>query len=260
MYYSDSRSTASSVEDDMMLDALDSDDGISTASKGIAINGKGIPPRLHKNELSMSVPGIGGTWDTKKKAPKVKVMANKQSPLEKSGTTLNLTQSGFVSKPKALEVEDMSDEKLNKRKTISVPLHTEVYLNSMVNVFGLHSYELDEGFHLSILTSGEELSDTEKEQLWNVRKEIKMGLQGGLLQFMKILKSTHLESIKLNYIHQLPGLVHFMYVERNSDRLYAPKISSLVGQNFECAGSPGFKADCKEYLRGRVSKYNTNHK
>jgi len=204
---------------------------------------------LVKNELSMSVPSVG-VWTSlenknEKKEAKMIEKIKETSKLRTSDPNV-----GIQIAPEKVEVY-----KKEKRQCNSTPLHCQTYLKSVGQVFDLHSYEIEENFHLSILTNGDDLTEDEKNQLWNIKKEIKLGLQGGFLQLMNILRNTHLESIKLNYIHQLPGLVHFMYVERNSDRLYAPKISSLVGQNYSAAGVPGFKAECKEYLRKKVLVY-----
>lgn len=70
--------------------------------------------------------------------------------------------------------------------------------------------------------------------------------------FMSVKHRTHLESVKLTYIHQLPGLVHFMYVERTTDRLFAPKISGLVGQSYDSEPKSEYRKTCKEYLRAKI--------
>ena len=131
------------------------------------------------------------------------------------------------------------------------PMHDQIYLRSVDDVFYLHSYELEESVLLTILTSGAKLSEEDQEGLWQVRKELKKELQS-LLGFMAALDSTHLEAVKLNHVHQLPGLVHFMYVDRNNDRLYAPKITGLVGQSYQCAHHKEYCMTCKEYLRKQV--------
>jgi len=140
-----------------------------------------------------------------------------------------------------------------KKQTKPAPLHTAVYLNSMEDKFHIHSYEIEGPILLTILTSGEaELTNEEKDALWTVRKEVKKEMQTGLIGFLKILHDTHMQSAKFRYIHQLPGLVHFMYVERTADRLFAPKISGLVGSHYQREGVSEFRKASKEYLRSKV--------
>jgi hypothetical protein len=35
------------------------------------------------------------------------------------------------------------------------------------------------------------------------------------------------------YVHQLPGLVHFIYIDRTTNRIIAPIIGPLHGQQYE---------------------------
>ena len=131
------------------------------------------------------------------------------------------------------------------------PLHCQIYLKSIDDVFFLHAYEIEGPVLLSILTSGDAPNEEEQEALWVVRKELKKELQS-LLGYMTALDSTHLEAVKLTFVHQLPGLVHFMYVDRNNDRLFAPKITGLVGHNYRSENLKEYNLTCKEYLRQQV--------
>lgn len=51
------------------------------------------------------------------------------------------------------------------------------------------------------------------------------------LQFFKT-RLSHLSSYMLQYLHQFPGLVHFILIERNKNVLYSPIPTSLAGRNF----------------------------
>jgi hypothetical protein len=52
------------------------------------------------------------------------------------------------------------------------------------------------------------------------------------MDFFVIKEQTHLSSLILAYLHQFPGLVHFILVDRITNRVTAPTIGPLHGQQF----------------------------
>lgn len=54
----------------------------------------------------------------------------------------------------------------------------------------------------------------------------------------------------LPYIHQFPGLVHFVFVDRTRNRVYAPAITALHGQGAPL--SPAQSAAMRDVLHKRV--------
>ncbi len=60
-------------------------------------------------------------------------------------------------------------------------------------------------------------------------------------------------NISLSYMQQLPGLVHFILVDRTSSRLLAPSITELFGQMHQGRG-PQLAEAQKSFLRKHVWK------
>ena len=96
------------------------------------------------------------------------------------------------------------------------------------------------------------ITDAEKEKLWKIRCTLKKELQS-FLEYFVALDRTHLEANKLSFIHQLPGLTHFIFVDRTNDRLYAPNITSLAGQHYNAP--PHYHKYSKEFLKRQVLSY-----
>ena len=93
------------------------------------------------------------------------------------------------------------------------------------------------------------MSELEKEKLAKIKGIVKKDLQNFLSYFVALQK-THLEANKLSFIHQLPGLAHFIFVDRTNDRIYAPNITSLAGQHYNAP--PNYHKYSKEFLKNKV--------
>jgi hypothetical protein len=57
-----------------------------------------------------------------------------------------------------------------------------------------------------------------------------MGLLRDSFSFLITKDKTHVSMLGLPYVFQLPGLVHFIHVDRSKNRVYAPAITPLHGQ------------------------------
>ena len=67
--------------------------------------------------------------------------------------------------------------------------------------------------------------------------------------FFVAKEHTHLSM--LSYVHQFPGLVHFILVDRTSHRLIAPSINALYGQKFQLI-SPELQSLHQDLIKGHV--------
>lgn len=208
-----------------------------------------------------SVPSEGIPIQKTKKKQSIGINASQSVPVsgsgflkeEKSEPVLSSSiNSQPVSTPPPMLKPAPLDYQIHKNQT---PLHSIVHLgyptsSSPKCEYGIHSYEIMSPIVLTILTRpSQTITDAEKEKLWKIRCTLKKELQS-FLEYFVALDRTHLEANKLSFIHQLPGLTHFIFVDRTNDRLYAPNITSLAGQHYNAP--PHYHKYSKEFLKRQV--------
>lgn len=77
---------------------------------------------------------------------------------------------------------------------------------------------------LVVISPNAKGSDREKERMHNTRKYVQRSLES-YLSFLVTKGQTHVTM--LSYLHQFPGLVHFVFVDRTSNQVIAPTITPL---------------------------------
>jgi Mn2+/Fe2+ NRAMP family transporter len=68
------------------------------------------------------------------------------------------------------------------------------------------------------------LSEEEKEKLRNVADVIKQNVMENYAEYILSLEKTH---TMIYYVSHIPGLVHFIFVDRTYNRVLAPAIKPL---------------------------------
>ena len=79
---------------------------------------------------------------------------------------------------------------------------------------------------LLLLSSATKETSEEKAAMERVEKSVQDELAAGVGSYILSMEQSY---TMITYIHLLPGLVHFVYVERRSNRFIAPEITSLGG-------------------------------
>lgn len=80
---------------------------------------------------------------------------------------------------------------------------------------------------LVLLSSAKTETAEEKNALESVEKAVQEELEANYGSYILSMESSY---TMITYIHLLPGLVHFIYVERTSNKFIAPEISHLGGE------------------------------
>jgi Hermansky-Pudlak syndrome 1 protein len=99
----------------------------------------------------------------------------------------------------------------------------------------LYCAKLHDRVTLVIITSNTQTSESEKHDLIKVESAVRESIMENYASYLLSVENSF---TMISYMHQLPGLVHFIFVDRTSNRILAPGISSLIGN---------------------ASKYNTAH-
>lgn len=88
---------------------------------------------------------------------------------------------------------------------------------------------------LSRDVSQKKASDIEKNKLVSAERAISESLLNTYAGYLLSIESTN---SMISYIHYLPGLVHFILVERTDNRVTAPKITGMFGPDSPNAEKP----------------------
>jgi len=113
-----------------------------------------------------------------------------------------------------------------KPKSIFAP----VYLRTPQHVpVWMYAAELEESVTLLILNKNVSGNEEEKEDLVRIQSWLSHVLKNYMDYFI-IREKTNFSI--LSYLHQLPGLVHFIYVDRITNKVIAPTIGPLHGQQY----------------------------
>lgn len=99
----------------------------------------------------------------------------------------------------------------------------------------LYCAKLHDRVTLLVITSNTQTSEAERQDLIKVESAVRESLMENYASYLLSVENSF---TMISYMHQLPGLVHFIFVDRTSNRILAPGISSLIGN---------------------ASKYNTAH-
>ncbi len=113
----------------------------------------------------------------------------------------------------------------------------------------VHFAELDEPLSLVIVGGGRPEADEEAKLARIVGYLRSRKSLGSYLSFFAAKERAPLSV--LSYVHQFPGLVHFIAVDRTLHRLLAPSLSELYGQHFAGRGE-AVAAQQREMLRQHV--------
>lgn len=164
---------------------------------------------------------------------------NPEEPLSRSLSSISLTSSFS------------QEENANHHYVEPPPVYTTLYLRTGLapsqntssthgtgmNMSQLPTYtftphsvffaELDNSVTLVIVNKQPKPSEEDREKLQHVQRNIKKSLRNYLDYFITKDKA-HLSI--LSYLQQLPGLIHFIFVDRVSNRVIAPSIGPLHGQ------------------------------
>lgn len=113
----------------------------------------------------------------------------------------------------------------------------------------VHFAELDASLTL-VIVAGARRPPDEDAKLEKIRGYLRSRKSlGAYLSFFGVKEHAHLSM--LSYVHQFPGLVHFVVVDRSAHRLVAPSISELFGQRCD-ERSEELAAQQRELIRSNV--------
>jgi len=130
------------------------------------------------------------------------------------------------------------------------PLHRLVYLKGHSTAVRFHAYDISAPITLLVNTrQGTQAPEREREQLNLIKAALKDELRS-FLQFFITKHGMGMVPNMLSYIHQLPGLVHYIFVDRSSGRVTAPNITQLSGQEF--VGTKEYSRCTLEVLKSKV--------
>lgn len=107
---------------------------------------------------------------------------------------------------------------------LRIPQHTPVWM---------YGAELDDSVTLVILNKNSSGTEEEKESLLHIQNWLGHSIKN-YLDYFVIREKTNFSV--LSYLHQLPGLVHFIFVDRILNKVIAPTIGPLHGQQYEPQG------------------------
>jgi len=131
-----------------------------------------------------------------------------------------------------------------KPKTIFAPVFLRSPQHAPVWVY---SAELEESVTLVVLNKNVAGNEEEKEDLIRVQSWLTHVLKNYMDYF--IIRDKTNFSI-LSYLHQLPGLVHFIFVDRITNKVVAPTIGPLHGQQY--VSQEGASEHMVQYLKSKV--------
>jgi len=88
---------------------------------------------------------------------------------------------------------------------------------------------------LVVINKGMSGSTEDREKLEKVQGQLRDWLSKEYAKFFLAKEKAHLPI--LQYVHLLPGLVHYIFVDRTANRVRAPTITPLHGQQFRDSAS-----------------------
>lgn len=91
--------------------------------------------------------------------------------------------------------------------------------------------ERDQSVTLVVIISKDKFDENhEKVQLGIIEEEVRQAIMANYVQYLFSLEKSY---TMITYIHQFPGLIHFMFADRSLNKFLAPEITSLIGQDSE---------------------------
>jgi hypothetical protein len=119
---------------------------------------------------------------------------------------------------------DIRSRYQDRLKSLSTPpverIYQQVYLSSnQYNPLSLYCAKLHERVTLVIVTSNTQTSEAERKDLLKVEAAIKESILENYIGYLLSMENSY---TMISYMHQLPGLVHFIFVDRTSNRILAP--------------------------------------
>lgn len=111
----------------------------------------------------------------------------------------------------------------------------------------LHVYATQLSDNISFVMLGNDDLNKTNAEVTEIRNLMRSGLRAYFDFFS--LKEMHHPSIR-PFVHQLPGLVHFIFVDRANNRLVAPVIASLEGRKF--AHPPSYTQKMQRLIQHHV--------
>ena len=100
-----------------------------------------------------------------------------------------------------------------------------------------------------LMNADQAAHDDEREQLDAARDEFVASSLDGYDQFLAIRASTHVSM--LPYAYEVPGLVHFIFIDRSQHRVLSPNVMPLHGQSCR-VHTPETSQRMSELLREEV--------
>eukprot|EP01121_Diplochlamys_sp_Union-15-3_P019101 TRINITY_DN7108_c0_g1_i3.p1 TRINITY_DN7108_c0_g1~~TRINITY_DN7108_c0_g1_i3.p1 ORF type:complete len:542 (-),score=45.66 TRINITY_DN7108_c0_g1_i3:14-1396(-) len=115
------------------------------------------------------------------------------------------------------------------------PIFQRLYLRTpKYRPFWVYVSELYESITLVLIGSDLQGTTDELQRLSVVEHKIKSDIMQNYIQYILTMENSY---TMISYISKLPGLVHFILVDRTNNRVLAPRISSLVGNECKISDS-----------------------
>mmetsp|Transcript_41835 Transcript_41835/g.102956 ORF Transcript_41835/g.102956 Transcript_41835/m.102956 type:complete len:524 (+) Transcript_41835:1583-3154(+) len=117
---------------------------------------------------------------------------------------------------------ELEQQPASKIKTLYKPLYFRLPTYRLRRVY---CSELEE--HITLVIIGKTNNDSDREQLNTVRNFLRKSLLKPYALYLTVRANTHLTMV--SYLYQMPGLVHFVFIDRTNNRVVTPVITALHG-------------------------------
>eukprot|EP01126_Amoeba_proteus_P016638 TRINITY_DN1775_c0_g1_i5.p1 TRINITY_DN1775_c0_g1~~TRINITY_DN1775_c0_g1_i5.p1 ORF type:complete len:373 (+),score=69.37 TRINITY_DN1775_c0_g1_i5:842-1960(+) len=137
----------------------------------------------------------------------------------------------------------------------AITLYRELYFSSgnkhWVYISQLYIPQSSPMTPMTLVLICKDMKGTQVEQdlLRAAEKAIKESLTHTYAEYLLSVESTY---SMISYIHQLPGLVHFILVERTEQRVHAPNIVSLFGPDSPLLKNKEISKNAVKLLKNKI--------
>eukprot|EP01119_Soliformovum_irregulare_P025989 TRINITY_DN9775_c0_g1_i1.p1 TRINITY_DN9775_c0_g1~~TRINITY_DN9775_c0_g1_i1.p1 ORF type:complete len:745 (-),score=195.48 TRINITY_DN9775_c0_g1_i1:57-2144(-) len=159
-----------------------------------------------------------------------------------SPSTQNFPKDPTPPPPEKPKEEEHKDPPVKKKVYSIVHLRSPSY-----NPYWVYCAEIEQNVSLILVTRNMSGNDDEREELHRVQNSVRSILKN-YLDYLIIRETTHLSV--LSYVHQLPGLIHFIFVDRSLNKIISPTIGQLHGQ--QCIPDEDTSLEMVKLLKKKV--------
>jgi len=111
------------------------------------------------------------------------------------------------------------------------PVYASIFLRTPnYTPYWVYTAEIERDVTLVVVNKNSNGSVEEREHLNVLLNSLRHSMKN-YIDYLIIKERTHISA--LSYVHQLPGLIHFIYVDRTLNKVTAPIIGPLHGQQYE---------------------------